>query len=221
MVIDLGLIDFEDAYRIQRELVGRRKLGDAGDSIILAEHHPVFTIGRTGKITNLIADRTALAEKGIRVLDVDRGGDITFHGPGQLVVYPIVDLRIHGRDLHRYMRVLEEAVIGMMGHYSIHAGRIDGKTGVWVSGKKIASIGIAATNWITYHGMSINLNVELEYFSMIHPCGMKDIEMTSAARLSGTGIDMSVAKKNILYHLAGLLNLTKGALEEERYAAVA
>ncbi|MDP2913443.1 MAG: lipoyl(octanoyl) transferase LipB [Candidatus Omnitrophota bacterium] len=225
MIIDLGLIDYERAYRLQKELVGRRKMGGACDSIIFAEHYPVFTIGRAGKKTSLIIDESVLDKYGIKVLNVDRGGDITFHGPGQLVIYPVVDLTAHGRDLHRYLRLLEEAAIRSLAGYSISADRIEGKTGAWVSGKKIASIGIAAADWITYHGISINVNVDLQFFSMIRPCGMENIEMTSMACILRKNIDIDTMKRNVFSELKALLNLREDRFGSfypyERYPALA
>lgn len=200
MILDLGLIDYEDAYRIQKDLAAKRKLGEIDDSIILAEHYHVFTIGRTGRLENLLADETDLKKDGVKVIRVDRGGDITYHGPGQLVAYPIVDLGRRSRDLHRYLRDLEEVAIRFLKSYSVSAVRITGKTGVWVADKKIASIGIGATGWVTYHGMSININTNLSFFSMINPCGMKDVSVTSLAGLTGRHIDMNEAKEKALYY---------------------
>jgi lipoyl(octanoyl) transferase len=198
MILDLGLIDYEEAYRVQKELVARRRLGEIDDTIILAEHRPVFTIGRSGSRANLLADEKLLDQRGIKVLSVDRGGDITFHGPGQIVAYPVIDLKPKFRDLHRYMRCLEEAVIVFMGSYSVAAVRAPGKTGVWALGRKVASIGIGASDWVTYHGVSININVDLTFFSMIHPCGMKDVEMDSLGRILGKSVDMDEARRRFL-----------------------
>ncbi len=207
MILDLGLIDYEDAYRAQREFVNRRKLGEIEDSIIVAEHKPVFTIGRIGKMENLLVDDRALAEHGIKVLRVDRGGDITFHGPGQLILYPIIDLKKRRRDLHQYLRSLEDVVIRYLQGCSIRAERIYGKTGVWVKGKKIAAIGIAVSGWVTYHGLSVNLNVDLDFFSMINPCGMKDVKVTSLANILNKNVTMDEAKVNILFHFNDIFNL--------------
>lgn len=198
MILDLGLIDYEEAYAIQKELVKRRKLGEIDDSVVVAEHRSVFTIGRAGNIENLLEDEDVLNNKGIKVLRVDRGGDITFHGPGQVVVYPIIDLRARDKDIHRYLRDLEEVVINFLQMYGVYAERCYGKTGVWVNNKKIASIGVAASNWVTYHGFSVNINVDLGYFSMMHPCGMKEIEATSLCRVLGRPIAMREAKYKII-----------------------
>lgn len=198
MIIDLGLIDYEDAYRIQKELVARRRRGEINDSIILAEHNHVYTVGRAGRMDNLLADLPALDRKGIKVLRVDRGGDITYHGPGQLVVYPILDLNRRSRDLHRYLRELEQAVIMFLKAYNIDAVGLPGRTGVWVGNRKIASIGIGAAGWVTYHGLSININTDLGFFRMINPCGLKDVKMTSLGELLGRNIDMKEVKEKIL-----------------------
>lgn len=207
MIKDLGLIAYEDACRVQAESVRRRKCGEIGDSVILAEHTPVFTIGRSGTRSNLLKDEAYLAALGIKVLNIDRGGDITFHGPGQVVIYPILDLKRYGSDLHRYMRVLEEVVIRTLADCGVCGQRREGLTGVWAGGGKIASIGIAATNWITYHGLSFNINVDLGYFSMINPCGLKDIRMVSLESIIGRKIDIAGIKQGILGNLRLFFNL--------------
>jgi len=218
MIIDLGLIEYEDAYRVQRELVARRKLNEIGDTLILAEHRPVFTIGRAGSRENLLVDERLLAERGIKVLCVDRGGDITFHGPGQLIAYPVIDLASKFADLHRYLRRLEDAVIEFLGKYSVPAVRSNGKTGVWVGGRKIASIGVGAANWITYHGLSINVNVDLGFFSMIHPCGFKNVEMESLARILGKSVDMDEAKRSLVSSFNGIFDFGD-VRPRQRYSA--
>lgn len=197
MILDLGLIDYEDCHRIQKEFVARRKRGDSGDVFIIAEHPNVFTIGRTGKRENLLVDERGLAGKGVKVLDVERGGDITFHGPGQLIVYPIVDLKNRGRDIHRHLRDLEQVAIELLKRYGIASRTVKGKTGVWLNDEKICSVGVAATNWVTYHGMSININVDLGYFAMINPCGMTDVMMTSLKKVLRKEILMREARDRL------------------------
>ena len=221
MIIDLGLIDYEECYSIQKEFVNRRKFGEIDDSIILAEHPSVFTIGRTGVIVNLIVEEDILNKKGIKILRVDRGGDITFHGPGQLVCYPILDLSHRGRDLHKYLRDLEEAVIGFLKEYSVSSERLEGRTGVWVSGEKIASIGVAASNWITYHGVSININVDTGFFSMINPCGMKGIRAVSLEHILGREIAMDEVKAKILPYLKEVFGIEDHEAKFRKYALLA
>jgi lipoate-protein ligase B len=221
MIIDLGVTDYEETYRIQREFVRRRKLGEIGDSVILTEHFPVFTIGRTGSEENLLVKKEDLKSGGIKVLRVDRGGDITFHGPGQLVIYPIIDLKNRDKDLHSYMRDAEETVIRFLRRYSISSGRINGKTGVWVSAEKIASIGIAASDWITYHGISININADLNFFSMINPCGMPGIKVTSLAKILGRNIAMDDLKAEAVSSFKAVFGIDNAEFSNHRHAAMA
>ena len=207
MLIDLGLIDYEECYAIQKDVVRRRRAGVIGDTLILAEHNEIFTIGRTGSMDNLLIPEDMLLSNALKVLRVDRGGDITFHGPGQLVVYPVIDLKDSCRDLHSYLRSLEEVGIRFLNEYGINAERVPGKTGVWVSGKKIASVGVGASNWVTFHGLSMNINCSLKFFSMINPCGIKDVEMTSLERLKGQKVCMDGAKKNMVMHFKEVFGL--------------
>ena len=207
MLIDLGLIDYEECYAIQKDVVRRRRAGVIDDTLILAEHNEVFTIGRTGGMDNLLIPQDMLLSNALKVLRVDRGGDITFHGPGQLVAYPVIDLKDSDRDLHSYLRSLEEVGIRFLNEYGINAERVRGNTGVWVSGKKIASVGVGASNWVTFHGLSININFDLNFFSMINPCGIEDVEMTSMERLKGQKIPMDDVKTKTLKHFKEIFGL--------------
>lgn len=200
-IIDLGLIAYEKSYSLQRELVTKRRLNEIEDTIILAEHPPIFTIGRSGSTENLLVSPDSLLKKGISVLPVDRGGDITFHGPGQLVLYPIIDLKTRGRDLHKYMRDLEEVTIRLLKGYGITGRRREGITGVWAGDKKIAFIGVACRNWVMYHGLSININNDLSFFSMIHPCGLKGIKVTSMQEVLGRNISFDDVKNRAMEHM--------------------
>ena len=221
MIIDLGLTDYEDAYRIQKEFVARRKAGEIEDSVIVTEHSSVFTIGRIGKIANMLEREDVLKQCGIKVLRVDRGGDITFHGPGQLVIYPIVDLRNRGSDLHQYLRLLEEIAITSLRRYSVAGERVSGKTGIWVERKKIGSVGIAASNWVTFHGLSINVNVDLRFFKMINPCGMKDCAATSLETIIGRHVDMTEFKDIALSETRKILGLNEYGVIDREEALVA
>ena len=213
MILDLGLIDYETAYSIQKDLVSKRRYGQIEDSIIFAEHRPIFTIGRGGK-GGYFKDTEAIRKSGARVLRVDRGGDITFHGPGQLVIYPIIDLKTRGRDIHRFLRDLEEVVIKFLREFSLPAERAQGRTGVWVYGRKIASIGIGASNWVTYHGIGLNIDCDLRFFEMIYPCGMKDARTTSIAALLNNKVTMYEVKAGIKAYLKDILGV--GEEEYER-----
>jgi len=188
LVAELGIVRYADALELQRDLARRRITGEiAEDVLLLVEHPPVVTLGRTAKSANLVASRELLSARGVELFEVERGGDITFHGPGQLVGYPIVDLKRHRQDLHWYLRQVEEALIRGVGAFGIEAGRVDKYTGVWVdvgrhSRRKLASIGVHARDWVTWHGFALNVTTDLRYFDLIVPCGISDVVMTSVAR---------------------------------------
>lgn len=215
MVLDLGLIDYIRAYRIQKELVQKKRLGAGEDYILVCEHPAVFTLGRRGKRANLLVTESFLEKKSIPVYDIDRGGDITFHGPGQLVIYPVLDLKKFGKDMHRYLRSLEDLCIRFLAGYSVSSFTIPGKTGVWAGSKKIAFIGVAASNWITYHGMSINIDVDLDYFNMINPCGMPGAEVTSLQEVSRSDILFQDAKSCLIAQLRKMFDKERVWRERE------
>ncbi len=171
----LGRIAYRDALALQEDLVAKRRADDIGDTILLLEHDPVYTIGRTRDRSSL--EKTAHLPH--PVVETNRGGQATWHGPGQLVVYPILDLKHHGQDLHAYLRTLEQAIIDHAGTHGIDAGRRDGLTGVWVGPRKLASIGVGVRHWISMHGLALNVTADLAGFSSIVPCGIGDVEMTS------------------------------------------
>jgi len=181
-VYKLGLVPYDKAIEIQLDLLERRKKDEIEDTLLLLEHPPTFTIGRRGNMGNLLAAEEALKKEGISLEVISRGGDITFHGPGQLVGYPIVDLSDMGRDVHKYLRALEEVIIQALLDCGIKARRIEGITGVWVKWHKIASIGVGVKRWVTYHGFALNVNTDLSYFDKIVPCGIPDVQMTSVQR---------------------------------------
>jgi lipoic acid synthetase/lipoyl(octanoyl) transferase len=221
MILDLGVIKYEGAYAVQKELLRRRRLGKIGDSALLAEHEAVFTIGRPGSRKNLLVDEGALNAAGIRVIDTDRGGDITFHGPGGLVVYPVIDLKYRSRDLHRYLRELEDLAINFLAGYAVDGERVESQTGVWARGGKIAFIGVGASDWVTYHGLSININIDLGYFGMINPCGLKGARVTSLAGILGAPVPMGEAKARMTRLLRGMFDLSAGEGLARDYAAMA
>lgn len=220
MIIDLGFIDYEKAYKVQKEFVKLRKLSEIGDSLLVAEHPAVFTIGRTGKIENLLVADDFLKEHCIKILRVDRGGDITFHGPGQIVLYPIIDLKSRKTDLHEYLRGLEEVAITFLAEYAVTGRRVIGKTGVWIGDKKIASIGVGATGWVTYHGMSFNVNADLSFFSMINPCGLSNCRVTNLSEELQRFVPLSEVKEKIIRQFVNIFRPEKMRYEREP-AAVA
>jgi len=183
LVADLGLRPYAEVLELQRELARARIAGElAQDLLLLVEHPPVVTLGRSAKQRHLVASRAALAARGVELFDVERGGDVTFHGPGQLVGYPIVNLRRHKQDLHWYLRQLEEALIRAVARFGIVAQRNAPYTGVWTSGRKLASIGVHARDWVTWHGFALNVTTDLSYFDLIVPCGIESVTMTSVER---------------------------------------
>jgi lipoate-protein ligase B len=182
-VVSLGTMAYGAALELQRSLAHERISGTIPEDILLlVEHPPVVTLGRSTKARNLISSADFLESRGVELFEVERGGDVTFHGPGQLVGYPIVDLKQHRLDLHWYLRQVEEALIRTLAAYSIPAERNVGFTGVWTRGRKIASIGVHARDWVTWHGFALNVRTDLSYFDLIIPCGIDGVTMTSIER---------------------------------------
>jgi len=206
LVYWLGSIGYQDAYHMQRKLFRERLNGRIPDTLLLLEHPPTITIGKSGKLENILVSREQLAQKGISLVFIDRGGDVTYHGPGQLVGYPIFDLRERGRDAHRYIRNLEEAIIRTLNGFSIKSGRDHGHAGVWVADDEIAAIGLSLSKWITMHGFALNVNTDLSLFSLINPCGFTNRSATSISRLLGRVIPMDEVKEQLLAHFAEVFN---------------
>ena len=181
----LGPASYRDCLRLQESLVRARAAGETGDWLLFPEHSPLYTVGRGAAPGGLRVGHEVLERMGAELFEVSRGGDITWHGPGQLVGYTVFGLDALGRDLHRLLRGLEDALIGALGRYGIEGRRWSGRTGVWVGEAKIASIGIAVRRWVSYHGFALNVAPDLAYFDVIHPCGLRGIQMTSLAALLG------------------------------------
>ena len=191
LAAQLGLVPYAIALELQRDLARRRIAGEIDDDILLLlEHPPVVTLGRTAKEAHIVSSPERLRARGVEVHEVERGGDVTFHGPGQLVGYPIFDLKRHRQDLHWYLRQVEEALIVALRELGIGAERHTGYTGVWTQGRKIASIGVHARDWVTWHGFALNVTTDLSYFDLIVPCGIPQVQMTSVARETGGDITM-------------------------------
>jgi lipoyl(octanoyl) transferase len=183
-VVGLGRMRYGEALELQRTLAHQRINGALrNDLLLLVEHAPVITLGRSFKAEHLRSSRSTLEARGVELFDIDRGGDVTYHGPGQLVGYPILDLAEHEKDLHWYLRQLEEALIRTLDEFGIAAGRNAPHTGVWIQqARKIASIGIHVKQWVTWHGFALNVTTDLSYFDLIVPCGIPDVRMTSIQR---------------------------------------
>lgn len=185
-VISLGRIGYNDAQRLQQDIALDRISGAQPDDVLLLlEHPPVITIGRTSKPEHVVASPKKLEECGVDLFEIDRGGDVTFHGPGQLVGYLIYDLKDHRQDLHWFLRRVEEALIETLKKLGIKGIRKDGLTGVWVEDRKIASIGIHVKQWVTWHGFALNVSTDLSNFDLIIPCGIQNVHMTNVLRESG------------------------------------
>ena len=183
LVCDLGTMAYAEALGLQRAVAKARISGELDeDLLLLVEHPPVVTLGRSFKERHLLASPALLANRGVELFEVERGGDVTFHGPGQLVGYPIVDLKQHKRDLHWYLRQVEEALIRSIAPFGLSGERRTGLTGVWTEGRKLASIGVHARDWVTWHGFALNVTTDLRYFDLIVPCGIDAVEMSSIGR---------------------------------------
>jgi lipoate-protein ligase B len=188
IILDLGRIEYGAALELQRTLARRRARGEVPDILILLEHDHVITLGRKTSPENF-------GPQDVPVFQVERGGDATYHGPGQLVGYPILLLEDH--DVRRHVRNIEEAVIRAMRRFSIEGERLEGHPGVWVRGKKVASVGVTVTNWVTYHGFAVNVNTNLSYFNLIRPCGLDSGMMTSMEQLRGETVPFEAVKKAV------------------------
>jgi len=192
-LLDLGLRDYQEVWFLQNKLVEKRIRGEIEDTLILVEHFPVITLGKKGKKEEILVSQEYLSREGIIVLYVDRGGRITFHGPGQLVAYPILNLTLAKRDIHWYIRNLEKVIIKLLAKLEIKGISRKGYTGVWVGEEKIASIGIGVKKWVTYHGLALNVSTDLSYFSFINPCGLGK-KVTSITEVLSSSVEMDKIK---------------------------
>jgi lipoyl(octanoyl) transferase len=208
-VVQLGRMGYEECLELQREVAKQRITGAIPqDVLLLVEHPPVVTLGRASKEKNLISSPDFLRSRGVELFEVERGGDVTFHGPGQLVGYPIFDLKRHKQDLHWYLRSVEEAIIRIIGEYGIPGERSTGYTGVWTRGRKIASIGVHARDWVTWHGFALNVTTDLSYFDLIVPCGIVGVEMTSIARETSASPGLEEVSAFAAKHFGEVFDLT-------------
>ena len=209
--VDLGLIPYAEAYALQKRIVATRKLGVLDDVLILCEHPHVITQGRNGKREHLLASESVLRQKGVEFFETSRGGDVTYHGPGQIVAYPILNLGAIRRDVVWYVRMLEEAMIRATAEFGIVAGREAGKTGVWVgerkTSEKLAAIGVHISRWVTSHGLAYNVSTDLRNFDLIVPCGIADRKATSLEKLLGRGVKLDEVKPKLAAHLAEVFGI--------------
>jgi lipoyl(octanoyl) transferase len=198
----LGRVPYADALALQRALVEERKAQTIDDQLLLVEHPHVLTLGVRGDggRSHILVEPGLLASRGVEVHETGRGGDITYHGPGQIVGYPIIDLKPDRQDVHRYVRDIEEVLIRTAAEYGIDAGRVDGLTGVWVGHEKLAAIGVRIARWVTSHGFALNVATDLDYFNLIVPCGIADRGVTSLDRLLGRNVDRVEVENHIVSH---------------------
>jgi lipoyl(octanoyl) transferase len=209
------------ALELQRDLARRRISGEIDeDVLLLLEHPPVVTLGRTAKEAHIVSSPDRLRARGVEVYEVERGGDVTFHGPGQLVGYPIFDLKRHRRDLHWYLRQVEEALIVALADAGIDAERNTGYTGVWTRGRKIASIGVHARDWVTWHGFALNVTTDLSFFDLIVPCGIPQVQMTSVTRELGSAVTMDQVSAMVTRSFGEVFGLEPRAASREMLEAV-
>ncbi len=197
-VTNIGRTRYTDAWKLQKKLFNLRRFGIIGDVLLLTEHEHVYTLGKGGDENHLLASEDELKRNGTEVFHIDRGGDVTYHGPGQIVGYPILDLNNYFADIHRYLRCLEEVIIHTLLEYDVEAEREEGLTGVWVNGEKIAAIGVKVSRWITMHGFAFNVNTDLSYFDRIIPCGIFHKGVTSLERVLGREVPIEEVQSKLI-----------------------
>lgn len=203
-----GLVPYDRALELQHRLVKHRREGRVEDVLILLEHQPVITLGRQGDESHILASRQALAEQGIQVYRVERGGDVTYHGPGQIVGYPILDLRGHREDVGWYIRSLEEVLVRTLADFGVAAEPGEDLIGVWVGEGKIAAIGARIEGWVTYHGFALNVAPEMSHFQLIVPCGIADKDVTSMRQVLGHSVDSREVRRRLACHFAEVFGVT-------------
>ncbi len=204
LVSNLGKTRYAETWDLQRRIFELRHRGLIGDVLLLTEHHHVYTLGKGGDENHLLASDDELSREGIEVFRIDRGGDITYHGPGQVVGYPIIDLNSYSPDIHKYLRSLEEVLIQTLAGYGIDGVREEGMTGVWVKGEKVAAIGVKVSKWVTMHGFALNVNTDLQKFNRIIPCGIFHKGVTSLQRLLGREVPIDDVEQKVTESLSAV-----------------
>jgi lipoyl(octanoyl) transferase len=237
LITELGLISYEDAYALQERVVAARKAGAIADVLLLCEHPPVITFGRNAKRENLLANENVLRQRSVQLHDTNRGGDVTFHGPGQIVGYPILDLGAIKRDVHWYVRTLEEVMIRASADFGLEAFRVPGRTGIWVHPppgpspqsqpeasttpeEKLAAIGVHITRWVTSHGFAYNVSTDLRYFDLIIPCGIAERKATSLEKLLNRSVALTEVKPALVRHFAEFFALQAAPTSREDLFAI-
>ena len=219
LIVDHGLTSYTAAFALQKRVVAARKVNAIDDVLLINQHRHVLTLGRNGKRDNLLASEHVLRQKGVEFHLSNRGGDITYHGPGQIVGYPILDLSHIKQDVHWYVRTLEDVMIRTTADFGITAYRIPGKTGTWVEAspheEKLAAIGVHISRWVTSHGFAYNVSTDLRYFDLIVPCGIADRKATSLEKLLGRAVALDEVKPRLIHHFAELFALQADPMSAE------
>jgi lipoyl(octanoyl) transferase len=229
LIVDLGFIGYADAFELQKRIVAARKADAIGDVLLLCEHPHVITLGRSGKRENLLASERVLAQKGVEFHATNRGGDITYHGPGQIVGYPVIQLSAIRRDVVWYVRMLEEVMIRTCGNFGVVARREEGKSGVWIdsvagnldAAEKLGAIGVHISRWVTSHGFAFNVATDLRYFELIVPCGIAERKATSLEKVLGGAVKRNEAAPKLVEHFGEVFGREpQPATREELFAAL-
>jgi lipoyl(octanoyl) transferase len=200
----LGTIGYDEAHALQKKLQNKRIAGEISDTVLMLEHDPVITLGRSASEQHVLAPRETLRAQGVSVREVGRGGDVTYHGPGQLVAYPIIDLNPNRRDVRKYVWSLEEAMIRVCSNFGLTASRVEGLNGAWVGGRKIGAVGVRISRWVTMHGLALNVNTDLSHFDLIVPCGIQGKQVTSISLELGRKVAVEQVLEPLARHLAAL-----------------
>ncbi len=217
LVVDIGTTEYSYAWDLQKTLHNERVEGRIPDTVLFTEHTNTYTIGKSGGDDHLLASEEELRRNGVALFRIDRGGDITYHGPGQIVSYPVIDLNNYYLDVHRYLRDLEEVVIRTLKHYAVEAHREPDYTGVWVSSEKICAIGVKISHWVTMHGFAFNVNTDLSYFGRIIPCGIFHKGVTSLSQILGERVEMSEVRNIVAREFAEVFQTEIEATQFEQF----
>ncbi|HVP79597.1 MAG TPA: lipoyl(octanoyl) transferase LipB [Thermodesulfobacteriota bacterium] len=206
---NLGVVEYREAWELQKRLHHHRVEGRIPDLLLLLEHPPTITIGRSGSLDNILISRKQMVQAGIPLFFIDRGGDVTYHGLGQLVGYPILDLRDQGRDVRLYVRKLEEVMIQTLRDFSIEADLDERHPGVWVKGEEIGAIGLSIKKWVCMHGFALNVDTDLDHFAFINPCGFSDRRATSMSKIIGRKISTAEVAARLKFHFYGVFGFSR------------
>jgi len=215
LAVDLGVVEYGRAWDLQKRLHAQRVRQEVGDMLLLLEHPPTLTVGKSGSMKNVLASPERLAQLGISLFFIERGGDVTYHGPGQIVGYPIMDLKERGKDIYRFVTDLEEVMIRTARDFHVEATRDPGHRGVWVGGGELGAIGLSVRRWVSMHGFAFNVLTNLDHFTIINPCGFSDRQATSLAALLGCDIAVEMARARVQFHFSAVFDVDIVPLTEE------